>query len=106
MKILQTAPNNPLILNNLAWIYFQRNNPKAEETAKKAYTLAPKSAAIIDTYGTILVSNNRLEQGISLLKQAISLAPNAPDIQYHLADAYTKMAISNKLSKCLKQSLT
>ncbi|BCG65446.1 MAG: hypothetical protein methR_P3285 [Methyloprofundus sp.] len=102
LKILQTAPNNPLILNNLAWIYFQRNNPKAEETAKKAYTLAPKSAAIIDTYGTILVSNNRLEQGISLLKQAISLAPNAPDIQYHLADAYTKNGNKQQAIKVLK----
>jgi putative PEP-CTERM system TPR-repeat lipoprotein len=90
LKILQTTPDNPLILNNLAWIYLQHNNPKAEATAKKAYTLAPKSAAIIDTYGAILVSNNRLEHGISLLKQAVSLAPNAPDIQYHLADAYAK----------------
>ncbi len=101
LKILQTAPNNPLILNNLAWIYLQRNNPKAEETAKKAYTLAPKSAAIIDTYGTILVSNNRLEQGISLLKQAISLAPNADDIQYHLAEAYAKSGDKQQAIKIL-----
>ncbi|NOQ16902.1 MAG: tetratricopeptide repeat protein [Methyloprofundus sp.] len=90
LKILQTKPDNPLILNNLAWIYFQRNNPKAEETAKKAYTLAPKSAAIMDTYGIILVHNNRVKQGISLLKQAASLAPNAYDIQYHLAEAHVK----------------
>ncbi len=102
LNILQTAPNNPLILNNLAWIYFQRNNPKAEATAKKAYTLAPKSAAIIDTYGTILVGNNRLEQGISLLKQAISLAPNAPDIQYHLADGYAKNGNTQQAIKVLK----
>ncbi len=101
LNLLKIKPDNPIILNNLAWIYSQRNNPKAEETAKKAYKLAPKSAAIIDTYGTILVHNNKFEQGISLLKQATSLAPKAYDIQYHLAEAYAKNNNSQQAIKIL-----
>jgi len=88
-NILAVMPDNALVINNLAWIYHQQNNPDALELAQKAYKLAPNSAAIADTYGVILSKLGNLEQGIDVFEKASKLAPMAYDIQYHLAEAYT-----------------
>jgi len=87
-SILAVAPDNALVLNNLAWIYHQQNNPKALELAQKAYKLAPNSADIADTYGVILNKLGNSKQSIDILKKASRLAPMAYDIQYHLANTY------------------
>ncbi len=86
--ILATQPENVLALNNLAWLYAQQNNPKALELAKKAFDLAPESAAIVDTYGYVLVKQGKPAEGLAMLKKAAGLAPKANDIQFHLAEAY------------------
>ncbi|MGZ8192353.1 MAG: tetratricopeptide repeat protein [Methylobacter sp.] len=86
--MLAEQPDNALGLNNLAWIYSQQNNPQAIELAKKAYTKAPQSAAIADTYGYILIKQGQQEEGLAMLEKAVALAPKANDIQFHLAEAY------------------
>lgn len=78
---------DPLILNNLAWLYQQKKNPKALSTAEAAYKLAPKSPEVMDTYAWILVNQGQVPKGLELLKQAVLLRPGAPDIRYHLAVA-------------------
>jgi len=88
LAILAEKPNNALVLNNLAWIYYQTNNAKALGLAEKAYRQAPKSASIADTYGVILVKHGELELGIKILEKASKQNPVAGDIQYHLANAY------------------
>jgi putative PEP-CTERM system TPR-repeat lipoprotein len=86
--MLTEQPDNALGLNNLAWIYSQQNNPQAIELAKKAYTKAPESAAIVDTYGYILIKQGQQEEGLAMLEKAVALAPKVNDIQFHLAEAY------------------
>ncbi|MDD5579743.1 MAG: tetratricopeptide repeat protein [Methylobacter sp.] len=86
--MLAEQPDNALGLNNLAWIYSQQNNPQAIELAKKAYTQAPESAAIVDTYGYILIKQGEEEEGLAILEKAVALAPQVNDIQFHLAEAY------------------
>lgn len=88
LAILAEQPDNVVILNNLAWIYQQLNNPKALALAKKAYTKAPQSADIADTYATILIKQGDLAEGLKILEKASKQAPQNYDIQYHLADAY------------------
>lgn len=86
--ILAEQPNNVLALNNLAFLYSQQNDPQAIELAKKAYEKAPESAAVLDTYGYILVKQGQAAEGLAVLEKAASLVPKANDIQYHLAEAY------------------
>ena len=76
------------MLNNLAYLYHQQNNPKAIELAKRAYQLAPKSGAIVDTYGYILLKQGNKTQSLNILKQAAELNPQLVEIQLHLAEAY------------------
>ena len=87
--ILDEQPDNVLALNNLAFLYSQQNNPQALGLAKKAYDKAPESAAILDTYGYILIKQGQPKEGLPILEKAATLAPKANDIQFHLAEAYS-----------------
>ena len=86
--MLTEQPDNVLALNNLAFIYSQQNDPRALELAKKAYEKAPESAAILDTYGYILIKQGQPKEGLPIIEKAATLAPKANDIQFHLAEAY------------------
>ena len=87
---LQAQPDDLPALNNLAAIYHQMNDPKAEEVARRAYKIAPENPAILDTLGWILAGKNEVREGLDLLQKAASLAPNAPDIRYHYAALLAK----------------
>ncbi len=82
-QILELTPNNPAALNNLAWLYFEAKDPRAEQHAKKAYELAPSSAEILDTYGWILVNTGQRALGREILEKAVELAPNNTEILQH-----------------------
>ncbi|MGD8326245.1 MAG: PEP-CTERM system TPR-repeat protein PrsT [Sphingomonadales bacterium] len=77
-----------LVLNNLAWIYQQLDDPKMEATAERAYELDPQSPQILDTLGWILVSEGLdPKRGVVLLEQAAQRQPDDGNIRYHLAYA-------------------
>lgn len=86
-KVRQAQPDNAAIWNNMAWLYLQRSDARASEYAAKAYALAPKSPAIADTYGWILLKNGKPKQALQLLQTAASHSPNTAEIRYHLAAA-------------------
>lgn len=81
---------NPIILNNLAWLYQTTDDSRALETAEKAHGLLPDAVAVKDTYGWIMVERGDLQKGIKLLEEANAMAPDEPEIQYHLALARAK----------------
>lgn len=84
-KLKEQDGDNPMILNNLAWLYQSVGDPRAMAEARRAYELSPKAAVVKDTYGWVLVSQGSVDQGIKLLEEATALAPDEPEIQYHLA---------------------
>ena len=101
LAILAEQPNNVIILNNLAWIYHQENNPKALSLAEKAYQIVPNSAEIADTYAVILIHQGNTIKGLKILDQASKLAPQNYDIQYHIAEAYALKGQSQQAIKIL-----
>ena len=86
-RFLDAGQPDPVMSNNLAWRYFEKGDPRAEALARDAYRLAPTNGAIADTLGWILVRKGAHDEGIRLLREAASLAPDEPDIQLHLAEA-------------------
>src|SRR5690606_18622208 len=54
-RMHEMAPQNALILNNLAWTAKELKDPKALEYGEQALRLAPENPAIIDTVGMIQV---------------------------------------------------
>jgi putative PEP-CTERM system TPR-repeat lipoprotein len=105
--VVKLTPNNALALNNLAWTYQQMNNPKALETAEKAYGLAGKNPAVLDTLGSILTDKGDSKRAVDLLQKAVTALPDNPDMQLHLAQAQIKSGDKAGARKTLeKVSLT
>ena len=77
-------------LNNLAWLYYEMGDDRAEATARRAYDLAPDNPAVIDTYGWVLVEKGKLPEGLRALTKAVKLAPGNPDVRYHHAAAVAR----------------
>jgi putative PEP-CTERM system TPR-repeat lipoprotein len=90
LEIAAQAPDRPSVLNNLAWVASQRNDPKAIDFARRALALAPESPAILDTAGMIEVAQGDVDAGVRKVEKAVQLAPKAPAIRINLAKAYIK----------------
>ena len=56
-KLLESDPNDPWVLNNLASVETQLKDPKAMEHAEQANKLAPNQPAIMDTLGVLLLES-------------------------------------------------
>jgi putative PEP-CTERM system TPR-repeat lipoprotein len=84
-------PKDPVILNNLALLYLKKGDPRAVETAERAYSLAPSAPAIIDTYGWILVQQGKPSEGLRFLREAQARAATRLEIRYHVAAALARL---------------
>jgi len=78
---------NPIVWNNLAWLYQQAGDARAVTHGERALELAPNQPAIIDTLGWILLEEGEVARATSLLKQAHLAAPDSMDIAFHYAAA-------------------
>jgi cellulose synthase operon protein C len=87
---LEIRPNDPALLNNLAWTLWQMKDPQALAYAQKASAAAPDSPAINDTLGWMLVEQGQTKRGLELLQKASAAAPAQRDIALHLAKAQIK----------------
>ena len=83
--LLKLFPNNPVLLNNLAWLYHRTGDARAVPTAEKAYQLAPEAGEVVDTLAWILHQQGQDDRSLTLLQEAVKKAPDLPEIAYHLA---------------------
>ena len=88
--VLEGQPNDPILMNNLAWALWQQKDPQALSYAEKANTLAPGNPAVSDTLGWMLVEQGSTKRGLDLLEKASAAAPAQRDIALHLAKAQLK----------------
>jgi len=88
MRLLADRANDPVALNDLAYLYQQDGNlTKAREFAEQAVAAAPTNGAIADTLGWVLVAQGDIEKALPRLQAAGAAMPGNPEIQYHLAVA-------------------
>jgi putative PEP-CTERM system TPR-repeat lipoprotein len=84
---LALTPTQAPLLNNLAWLYFETGDGRAQDTARRAVQYSQRQPAILDTLGWILVRQGKAGEGVTYLAEAHRGAPRAPDIGYHYAEA-------------------
>jgi len=84
--VLDVQPNNVPALNNLAWIYQQKGDTKAQDLAHKAYLLSP-TPQVADTLGWILTTQGKPDVALMLLRQASSQLLTDGTVQFHYASA-------------------
>lgn len=89
--LIEERPNDALLLNNLAWLYHERGDPRALAYAERAHELAPDQPATLDTLGWILVMGGEAARGLKLLRDAQARASRSPGIRYHLAVALNSL---------------
>ena len=77
-------PDNPVALNNLAWLLREKDPEQAINLASQAHELEPENAAILDTYGWILHLAGRHGDARPLIEKALALSPENEEIQGHL----------------------
>lgn len=103
--LLKTDGENPVLLNNLAWLYDQKNDKRAVEIAERALAKAPKTPEIMDTVGWILTRKGDVKRAVELLQRAHEAAPKQGDIAYHLAYALHKTGKSKEAKRALQRIL-
>ncbi|MBU2977553.1 XrtA/PEP-CTERM system TPR-repeat protein PrsT [Alteromonas sp. C1M14] len=65
--IIERSPNNFVVLNNLAYLYYEDGElDKAATLARKAVGLQPKNADSVDTLAQILAQQDKYEEALSL----------------------------------------
>jgi putative PEP-CTERM system TPR-repeat lipoprotein len=102
-RALASRPKDPVILNNLAWLYFEQGDARAVEHARRAYELAPARAEIADTYGWLLVQGGRNDEGIKVLEPVVRAPRSPPAARVHLAVALANQGDNARAQELLAQ---
>lgn len=89
-SIVEAQPGNATALNNLAFAAGKVGDAKALKYAEKALAIAPNSPDILDTYGMLLLSAGRTQEGIDYLRRAAALAPQHLGIRLNYAEALAR----------------
>jgi putative PEP-CTERM system TPR-repeat lipoprotein len=110
-RILSQRPNDPVALNNLAWLHQQRGDlAKARELAEKAVAAAPPTAPatglIKDTLGWVLLAQGDVQAALPHLEAASAALPGNPEIQYHVAVALQRAGRASDARAVLEKLLS
>lgn len=99
------SPQDPHVFNNLANLLLNENKAIAMFYAQKAMDFKTNDPAIIDTYGWLLLHNNKLKEALRYLRDALSRNSTSPIIHYHLAKALIANGKQNEAIDKLKIAL-
>jgi Flp pilus assembly protein TadD len=105
-KALAIQPEQPIAANNLAFLMVQtgQNLDVALSLAQIARRGAPNSPSTADTLAWIYYQKGNYDSARDLLEDAIKVAPNDADMQYHLGMTYAKLSKSTDAVTHLKKA--
>ena len=106
-KIENYLPDQPVVLNNMAWTLKDVAPEEGLKYAERAREISPDNPMILDTLGILYLETGNTEKALENLEKAAALAPNFIDIQINYAHVLTasnnkvkaKAVLSNILSK-------
>lgn len=107
-QLLERQPNDVVALNNIAWLLADRDTAAAEKYARRAYSIAPQSAAVGDTLGWVLIQARQYPEAVQVLSRSAEQQPADGSIRYHLALALAgagdRPAAREQLTRALAQN--
>ena len=89
-EVLAVQPNNPMALNNVAWLMVQQSKPGALALAEQANQALPGRAPLLDTLASALAAENQVPRAIETQKKAIAASPRDDGLRLNLARLYLK----------------
>jgi len=106
LKVLvESTDENPIHLNNMAYVLDQLNEPNALDYAKRAHQVAPDNPYINDTVGWLLVKSGNAEEALRYLRQAAARAGSLPEIRYHLGKALLELGRHDEARQELQSAI-
>ncbi len=99
---------DPLVANNLAWLYLgspQGNIDVALKLAQQAHEKVPNSVEYSHTLAFILIKKNSFLQAIALLQDCLRQQPNRPEFLYSMGLAQLGKGDKAAAQQYLEQSL-
>ena len=92
-RALQLSPNQPDVLNYLAysWLTMNKNVGKAREYLATAVAERPDDAHIIDSVGWSYYLTGDYKKAVESLEKAIQLMPDDVTVNDHLGDTYWRV---------------
>jgi predicted Zn-dependent protease len=111
-SILQKQPTNISILNNIAYLLIESggNARKALEYAERAYKALPANPGVLDTYGYVLLKNEKAQEADEILQRALQQFEqnkiSAPtDVYEHVGMAKEKLGQDAEALTAYKRAL-
>lgn len=104
-SVIAVDPIHAAALNNLAWLYGERGDTRAEDIGKRAYEAEPDNPAIADTLGWILVRNGDAAEGLPLIERAAEEMPDQHEVRYHFGVALAETGDAERALGVLRDVL-
>ncbi|HET9886645.1 MAG TPA: tetratricopeptide repeat protein, partial [bacterium] len=103
---LERIPDDPEILNNLAWLLVDKSIDPAEafELAGRAIRQSPEDPAFLDTFGWAAVRAGKAREGIESLRKALA-ATNDATVCAHLGIALAESGATREGIDLLKRAV-
>ncbi len=100
-KVVLIDKDHVQALNFLAYAYADsgKNLDEAESLVRRAASLQPNDAYILDTLGWVLYKRGQFTEAIRTLETAYKIQPDESVIAEHLGDAYYRQAMPEKAKK-------
>ncbi len=105
-RLSVAAPEDPVTLNNLAWLRHEAGGGDALDLARRAVTLAPDAPEVLDTLGAIHLARGETAEALKHARRAAELAPGNPDIHLTYARAVAATGDRPQAAKILRASFT
>ena len=101
------APHDPLIQNNLAWVYALQgqNLDVALSLATQAKQAVPDAVSINDTLGWIQYKKGNYLIAVGLLTEVVNKIPQSAEYRYHLGMALNGAGQKDRAKEELKKAL-
>jgi tetratricopeptide (TPR) repeat protein len=94
-------PQDPGILNSLAFVLMDLHEPqKAEAALKETLQINPNDAQALCTLGTIAIAKGKTAEGIAQIQKSVGIKPDRPEYRYELARA---LLAAHRLADALKE---
>ena len=85
IKALKYAPDNLVVLNNLAWFLRDTEPEKSVDYALQAARIDGESADVQDTLALALLANGQLIEARDAIARALAKIPDNASMRYHRA---------------------
>jgi tetratricopeptide (TPR) repeat protein len=107
-QILKLDPNQPVALNNLAYLMAQKGDDpdRALDLAQKAAAKSKDSAEIQDTLGMAYLKKNMPDEAVTAFRAALQSQPNNAAFHYHLGLALLPIGESDAAIQEFRTALT